>query len=205
MDSFLSDLLFYLRAGGWVMPPLAITTVLLWYGLGFRMAALSRGSQESVRNLLERYGSGQFRVDGERRGVILVALREGLDLQRRRVPDLRRHLDVAFGELEQAMGSFRVLSKTIIAVAPLLGLLGTVIGMMETFDSLSSMQLFSQTGGIAGGISQALITTQFGLAIAIPGLVVHGFLERRANRLRVDLAQMKDILCTQEGATEVHA
>ncbi|MDZ7829411.1 MAG: MotA/TolQ/ExbB proton channel family protein [Halofilum sp. (in: g-proteobacteria)] len=42
--------------------------------------------------------------------------------------------------------------------------------MIETFESLGDMSLFSQSGGIAGGISQALFTTQLGLAVAIPGM-----------------------------------
>ena len=65
------------------------------------------------------------------------------------------------------------------AVAPLLGLLGTVYGMMTTFDVIS---LFG-TGNakaMAGGISEAMITTQSGLVAAIPGLLMSGFLSRRA-------------------------
>ena len=66
------------------------------------------------------------------------------------------------------------------AVAPLLGLLGTVTGMIETFQSIS---LFG-TGDpklMSGGISQALITTQLGLMVAIPLLLLHSFLHGKAN------------------------
>ena len=66
-------------------------------------------------------------------------------------------------------------------VAPLAGLLGTVAGMIETFDSLGSMSLFSQSGGVAGGISQALISTQMGLAVAIPGLLAGRILRKTPN------------------------
>ena len=65
------------------------------------------------------------------------------------------------------------------AVAPLFGLLGTVSGMITTFDVIS---LFG-TGNakaMAGGISEAMITTQSGLVAAIPGLLMSGFLSRRA-------------------------
>jgi biopolymer transport protein ExbB len=86
-------------------------------------------------------------------------------------------------------------------VAPLLGLLGTVIGMIETFDSLGDMSLFSQSGGIAGGISQALFTTQMGLAVSIPGLIVNGILSRRQKDIELELAQLKDILCAEQRAT----
>ncbi len=68
------------------------------------------------------------------------------------------------------------------AITPLLGLLGTVTGMIETFQSIS---LFG-TGDpklMSGGISQALVTTQLGLAVAIPLLLIHTFLNGRAVRL----------------------
>jgi len=68
--------------------------------------------------------------------------------------------------------------------------------MIETFDSLGDMSLYSQSGGIAGGISQALFTTQMGLAVSIPGLVVNGILHRRQKDIELELAQIKDILCT---------
>lgn len=68
------------------------------------------------------------------------------------------------------------------AVTPLLGLLGTVIGMIETFQSIS---LFG-TGDpklMAGGISYALVTTQLGLSVAIPLLLLQSFLHAQANRI----------------------
>jgi len=73
--------------------------------------------------------------------------------------------------------------NTLVASAPLLGLLGTVSGMIVTFDGIREMALFTQTGGIAGGIAEALSTTQMGLAIALPGLLVEQLLDRRQRRL----------------------
>ena len=52
--------------------------------------------------------------------------------------------------------------------------------MIETFSALGDMALFTQSGGIAGGISQALLTTQMGLVVAIPGLLVGRILGRSA-------------------------
>ena len=90
-------------------------------------------------------------------------------------------------------------------VAPLLGLLGTVTGMIETFDSLGTMTLYSQSGGIAGGISQALISTQMGLAVAIPGLVVGRILDRRQRQIEQELEQIKDLFCMQAGHPTPHS
>jgi biopolymer transport protein ExbB len=86
-------------------------------------------------------------------------------------PLLRRHLAVI---------------GVLASIAPLLGLLGTVTGMMATFDVIA---LFG-TGNaraMAGGISEALLTTQSGLLVAIPGLYMSIYLNRRAERLEDQL------------------
>jgi biopolymer transport protein ExbB len=131
-------------------------------------------------------------------GVMVRAALKGLKIKQSRRTDIRPYLDAAFAEDEQEIRKFNTLVTTIVLVAPLLGLLGTVIGMIETFDSLGDMSLFSQSGGIAGGISQALFTTQMGLAVSIPGLVVNSMLNRRSRDIAIELAQIKDILCTRE-------
>jgi len=65
------------------------------------------------------------------------------------------------------------------ATAPLLGLLGTVSGMIRTFNLIT---LFGSGDPkpLAGGISEALVTTLFGLVVAIPALILHAFLSRRS-------------------------
>ncbi len=86
------------------------------------------------------------------------------------------------------------------AVSPLLGLLGTVTGMIETFQVIT---LFGAGDPrlMSGGISQALITTQLGLAVAIPLLLLHSFLQSRANALITTLDQTAtDLFATQRGA-----
>ncbi len=81
--------------------------------------------------------------------------------------------------LEENLPLIRVLS----ASAPLLGLLGTVTGMIRVFSVIS---IFG-TGDpkqLAAGISEALITTQTGLTVAIPGIYMSRFLERKAEKLK---------------------
>jgi biopolymer transport protein ExbB len=184
----------YIGAGGWVMPPLVLATVVLWFALGYRFAALKKGTVRNVRNLVRRSESGKMPHGN---GVLVRALKKGLELKRAGQPYLRARLDDAFFDEEREIRKYHVLIMTIVLSAPLLGLLGTVIGMIETFDSLADMSLFSQSGGIAGGISQALITTQMGLAVAIPGLIVNGILFRTQKNMEMELAQLKDILCSE--------
>jgi biopolymer transport protein ExbB len=65
------------------------------------------------------------------------------------------------------------------ATAPLLGLLGTVTGMINTFNMITVYGT-GDPRTLAGGISEALITTEFGLIVAVPALLLHAFLNRKA-------------------------
>jgi biopolymer transport protein ExbB len=84
--------------------------------------------------------------------------------------------------LERNLGALAVLG----GIAPLLGLLGTVTGMIHTFQLVT---IFGSGDAklLSGGISEALVTTETGLAIAIPVLLVHAFLSRRARTLLGDI------------------
>ena len=75
---------------------------------------------------------------------------------------------------------------TIATISPLLGLLGTVIGMITAFTGLSEAT-GSDPDALAAGISQALITTAFGLFIAVPGLVLHKYFEQKVSFLLISL------------------
>jgi len=75
---------------------------------------------------------------------------------------------------------------TVAAIAPLLGLLGTVIGMIKVFTAIM-IEGTGNAGVLAGGISEALITTAAGLTVAIPALVFHRFFERRVDSLVVEM------------------
>lgn len=191
---WLDQILDYLSSGGWiVMSTLVVGAMLLWYGLGYRMLALRRGNLRSVRRLIARYESGYKRSPS---GIIDTAVVKGLEQARQGGANLRRRLDEAFFEFDSELGRCGTMIRSIVTVSPLLGLLGTVGGMIETFDSLGDMSLFSQSGGIAGGISQALFTTQMGLAVALPGLVVGRILDRRQRAIEDELDKIKDILCS---------
>jgi len=181
-------------SGGFVMPPLLLCTMLLWYGLGYRYWTLREKRRLGVRDMLLHY---QRNPGAPANYILDNAIKQGVALKQRGIKNLRRHLDSEFADYEKEIRKFSILIKIIVMISPLLGLLGTVSGMIETFDSLASMALFTQSGGIAGGISQALFTTQMGLAVAIPGVLVQSVLNRKQYNLEADLAQVKDLLCSQ--------
>lgn len=188
--SFLSKLLEYVAMGGYVMPPLIAATIILWFGLGYRASATRRGRGHSPRVLVRMAREGRLTPNS----VVEQAAVDGVRIVTSATADIRRELTTCFVPLERELSRFSVIVRAVVAVAPLLGLLGTVSGMIETFASLGDMTLFSQSGGIAAGISQALLTTQFGLAVAIPGLVMEGMLAKRAATALVQIDEMKNIL-----------
>jgi biopolymer transport protein ExbB len=94
-----------------------------------------------------------------------------MDAGRQEVPVLEKNL---------------VLLGTIAGISPLLGLLGTVTGMIKVFRVIS-VQGVGQAGALAGGISEALITTATGLAIAVPALVAYNYFVHKVERLILDI------------------
>ena len=95
-------------------------------------------------------------------------------------------------EYDQQFQANKNLVTTGVAIAPLLGLLGTVGGMIETFKGIGGSELFSQSGGVAGGIAQALLTTQMGLVVAVPGILLARILDKRADKLQQTMLVLID-------------
>lgn len=83
---------------------------------------------------------------------------------------------------------------TCITAAPLLGLLGTVTGMMRTFGALGGGDIGAAAGQITGGVAEALIATAFGLACAIVGLFPYNYLNARAEQAKQDVADVSHAL-----------
>ncbi len=88
-----------------------------------------------------------------------------------------------FGIIKDRVAVDEKIILSLIAVAPLLGLLGTVCGMIETFASLETMEMFKPGGGIADGISQALMTTQMGLIVAVPSMLAFKWVQKEKKKI----------------------
>jgi len=178
--------------GGWAMIAIAATSLVL-FGLGMHvwLRLLRKGFQRVPEKTWRRW----IHQPQERRGKIgrLIASVTG----GKSIADTRSAFaEVRAAELTPFDRDLRVM-KVCVSAAPLLGLLGTVTGMLATFGALATGSGGEKTMAmVASGISEALITTETGLVIALPGLFFQYQLSRRYQRYRAFLAHLETV-CTQ--------
>ncbi|HEY7776412.1 MAG TPA: MotA/TolQ/ExbB proton channel family protein [Kineobactrum sp.] len=129
----------------------------------------------ALRNLKQSSPLGKILAAG------LSNASHGRDVMKESIQEAASHV---VHDLERYLNSL----GTIAAVAPLLGLLGTVVGMIKVFAEIMS-QGTGNASALAGGISEALITTAAGLAVAIPALVMHRYFVGRIDTIVVGLEQ----------------
>ncbi|MEA3250066.1 MAG: MotA/TolQ/ExbB proton channel family protein [Pseudomonadota bacterium] len=119
-------------------------------------------------------------------GGILAA---GLRNARLGQDQVRARLQEAATAVIHDMERFLSPLGTIASITPLIGLLGTVVGMIQVFAVIVSAEGAEQTAELAGGISQALVTTAAGLTVAIPALMFHRYFQRRVEDITVRMEE----------------
>ena len=193
MSGILWRALEYLQQGGWVMVPLGLCSLAMWALIVERFLAF-RGLRRGDLSLPEA-------IDAVREGDATKA-RTGLRTQlicdylgeRSGVSDLDEKILQQVAQRQRAgLSRFLAIIAVLAAVAPLLGLLGTVLGMMETFQVISRFGT-GNAKAMASGISIALVTTQSGLLVAIPGLFLSQTLVRQSSRLEIRLDETVHVL-----------
>lgn len=182
-----------IKAGGWVMLPLialailATAIVLERFWTLRRKDVLPPGLGDEVREWTRGRTLDPKHIEVLRRnsplGELLAA---GLDVRNRprelikeRIEDTGRHVAHRLERFLNTLG-------TIAAVSPLLGLLGTVFGMIQMFLDILGHGV-GDANQLAGGIGQALISTAAGLVVAIPALIFHRYLRGRVTGYVVDM------------------
>jgi len=118
--------------------------------------------------------------------------------------ELRQLLEDQSRQEASVLERFLNVLRTVGTIAPLLGLLGTVAGMIKVFQTLSVVGL-GQASDLSGGISEALITTAAGMTVAIPAIVLHNFFEGRASRILLVLEKRVIELVLLLRSKESHA
>ncbi|MDF1883293.1 MotA/TolQ/ExbB proton channel family protein [Sulfurimonas sp. SAG-AH-194-C21] len=189
----------FMNAGGIIMWVLFALNLPLWYGLGYRYFTLKRGTKGNVRRLIEKHESrGDEKVYV---GILDYAIHDALEASKVAKNISKKPREYMYDALFPYIiitTKYGVLIKTVVMLAPLIGLLGTVSGMIETFDALQSSSMFAQGDSIAGGISKALFTTELGLVVAVPGLIFGKILDRKEEQFTLEFEQIVDIISTKD-------
>lgn len=183
------------KSGGWLMLPIILCSIAVVAICIERLLALNPDKIAPAGLLAEVWGwikSNQLDANKIRElktssplGRILAA---GLSNSNHGREVMKESIQEAASHVIHDMERYLNTLGTIAAVAPLLGLLGTVIGMIKVFNAIM-LQGAGNTGVLAGGISEALITTAAGLCVAIPALIMHRFYTRRVDSAVVTLEQ----------------
>jgi biopolymer transport protein ExbB len=196
MSEGLEQTLAYWASGGPLLVPIAIGCLAIW-GFFLRsrdLFARTLQDGEAVRSVLHRGAPGAT-VCGLLEG--LAPLSGGIAaMLRAAVRDVlcgaapREALVAREAESLQLLRRDLVVLGALTAIAPLLGLLGTVRGMIQTFDAVATVGGHTGTR-VAAGISQALITTQYGLVVAMPGVFGLARLQRMLRNVQVLMADCR--------------
>ena len=183
------------QAGGWLMIPILLCSVIAAAICIERFWTL-RANQVAPKNLLAQVwiwiknnemDAKKLRElrGGSPLGQILAA---GIASHRRGRDVMKESIEEVAGHVVHEMERFLSTLGTIAAISPLLGLLGTVIGMIKVFTAIR-LEGTGNAAVLAGGISEALITTAAGLTVAIPSLFFYRFFQRRVDELVIFMEQ----------------
>lgn len=202
-------------AGGWLMAPIIACSIIAFAIIAERLWTL-RVSRVIPRKVVSQVWDAVKgrQLDMERLQVLRSSsplgriLAAGLmnrnasrEIMKEAIEDTGRHV---VHELERYINTL----GTIAAISPLLGLLGTVIGMIKVFSAITT-QGVGNPAALAGGISVALITTAAGMAVAIPTLMFYRYFRGKVSMLVIRMEQqalrMVEVLHgqrSQEGVLE---
>ncbi len=180
-------------AGGWLMLPIVACSIVALAIVGerfytlraervlptnlvadvWRMASTRQLTEDKVREIEKASPLGRVLAAG------LHNRTQDRDVMKASIEDVGGHVSHELGRYLNALG-------TIAAVTPLLGLLGTVVGMISVFTNITTVGV-GNPAQLAGGISQALVTTAGGLTVAIPSLMFHRYFRGKVDTLVVDM------------------
>jgi biopolymer transport protein ExbB len=184
-----------IKAGGWVMWPLILSSIAALAIIAERLftlqkksvmppALLSQVQQWLAAKELDESRLSLLRASSPLGRVLAAGLANRLyahEVLKEAIEDAGRHM---LPELERYLNTL----GTIAAIAPFLGLLGTVLGMIQMFGGIGSHGL-GDPSIVASGISQALVATAAGLTVAIPSLMFYRYLRGRVEELTVEMEQ----------------
>jgi len=194
------NVLELVKAGGWLMVPIIACSIIALAIIAERFWTLQRrrvAPKHLVAQVWNLHRHGQLDSNhlaklrnnsplGRMLAAGLMNRHHAREIMKESIEETGRQVVHALERYLNALG-------TIASISPLLGLLGTVIGMIKVFTAIMT-QGVGNPGVLAGGISEALITTAAGLSVAIPSLMFHRFFTGRVDEL---------VICMEEEALKM--
>ena len=190
------NVLAVLQDGGPLLIPLAICSFLLFVFMFERSISLRRGRvipRPFVKRLLHQLREGQLeRKEAlarcqENRSPVAEVFAAGIMKWDRPSVEIEQAIIDAGERVASQLRRYLRLFHGISTISPLLGLLGTVIGMIRAFNSIATADAMGRPEVLAEGISEALLTTAGGLTVAIPAIIAYLFFTSRVDRLVMDI------------------
>jgi biopolymer transport protein ExbB len=196
----MEHVLEFLEKGGFVIYPLILCSIV---GLAIvieKLLSLRRHKvivPEIVSVLDNIKGSGDIglalSICEKHKGPFANIIRVGLESRHMPKDDIKETLNDCGRQEVHHLERGLVLLETVAGIAPLLGLLGTVVGILKVFEVISVMGV-GQATAMAGGISEALITTIVGLSIGIPAVVGYNIFTNKAESLVLEIEKYSVLL-----------
>ena len=179
-------------SGGWVMVPLFLLSFLL-YTQAFRLV-LSIKDTKLPSN--DEFAWREWVLTPEKAKGKIKEIICYTQENTRSIEYVRKRFDeIRITQLATIQQQLKFV-KCLVAAAPLLGLLGTVLGMLQTFFGIATSGGVETAAVVASGISEALVTTETGLTIALPALFMVMFIQRQTHQEEAKLARLESLTLT---------
>ena len=192
MEVSLQKIFEILQSGGWVMIPLFLLSFLL-YTQAFRLAlSIMHSKLPSDEEFAWReWVLTPEKAKGKIKEIICYTQENTRSIQyvRKRFDEIRI---TQLAIIEQQLKFI----KCLVTASPLLGLLGTILGMLQTFFGIATSGGVETAAVVASGISEALVTTETGLTIALPALFMVMFIQRQTHQEEAKLARLESLTLT---------
>jgi biopolymer transport protein ExbB len=179
-------------SGGWVMLPLFLLSFLL-YTQAFRLVLAIKDTKLPSN---EEFAWREWVLTPEKAKGKIKEIICYTQENTRSIEHVRKRFDeIRITQLAAIEQQLKFV-KCLVAAAPLLGLLGTVLGMLQTFFGIATSGGVETAAVVASGISEALVTTETGLTIALPALFMVMFIQRQTHQEEAKLARLESLTLT---------
>ena len=192
----MKNLLQVLRDGGPLMIPIGICSVILLVFVFERAISLRRGRvvpRPFVKRFLQQLRDGQLSPESalelcdQNRSPVADVFAAAIRKWGRPAVEVEQAIIDAGERVTNELRKYLRVINGVSTISPLLGLLGTVFGMIQTFNTIAVGDAMGRPEMLAGGIGQALLTTAGGLCVAIPALIAYLYFVGRVDRLIMDI------------------